>query len=690
MTGRRSSWRSACARVGLTVATALVACALPSVGAASEGDSGEAPRASELIERAGAALIQLDVSLEGPAESIEDLTADDFRVVIGGREIADPIVDRACLEIESTPDDGAADEATPDRPAPTVPPTMATYAFYIDQPLLTIEGLQGAFSNLRDLIPRLFAGGRAQGMLFYRGRELTVVQDMTTDPDLLLAGIERLDGERRNWDFWSMTEVERLERVADLLEDFGERQAISEARRHQREEIFQMQRSLGDLSLVLGRFSEQPSPKAFVYFADTLRRNAGGHYMAFFSGTTERPSGPGSESIIASDAEGARLHFDRLIEEADAVGVRFYAVQGQGLTTEGPSLSSSRSLPRVRERDAKDALAAMALETGGLAFLNGVAPKKMAAAILEDVTCMYLVSVPVEGFPLDKPLPVRIEVRRPKVRARTRTSVVVASESTRQTRELLGAFATSSLDPGSPVRGRLIPVGFDDGKYVALVQVSVPGTEVGGATWDLGASAVARGTVRSDTSARVTPTAPGTRVILEAEMTFPPGPYDLVTVARETITGQVFRNRLSDEWPIARGDDVAVVVGVSIVQPDRGAFVREGEVRTTGAVALGEGDPIDTSRPTALVGLVCRAKGLRGPLVVERELQGDNAVPFPPVEIADDERCSQLRDLVPAGSLTSGAIEYRVRVLRNGRKVAEESTKLIAIAPDFDPSRDPS
>jgi hypothetical protein len=221
--------------------------------------------------------------------------------------------------------------------------------------------------------------------------------------------------------------------------DLGVAQALAQARRYAAEERSRQERDLRRLSMVLGRLSDFDPPKAVLYFADTMRQNAGEHYLSFFGGTTltdgnGKPTAD-SESIQMDAATGV-LPLDRVVNEAAALGIRFYTVEGQGMVGSNFLIASragasnggggnganqgSATVNSQRVRDSQGTLVSLAAETGGRAFLNGVAPSKMAAQILGDLSCVYLLSFDPGKFPQDKPLAVAVAVKRAKVKTSVR------------------------------------------------------------------------------------------------------------------------------------------------------------------------------------------------------------------------------------------------------------------------------
>jgi VWFA-related protein len=641
---------------------------------------GAEPRRSDLVERTGARLVQLDVTVAGPPEEIVALTPDDFKVKLGFKKIREFTLDRFCELPEQAPLWGPAPRDEPPVPR-SASGRPATFLLYFDQPHLTAPGRHRSMQLARELIPRLIRDGN-RGMLVSNARSLATLTGFTTDSGELLAAVAELEDDREQWDFFAVEERDRVNEVVTTLNRDGNIElAIAKARGHQREERWRTERNLRRLQATLSRLSALEAPKAVLYFADTMRSNAGQHYLSFF-GTRLSQSDHTVLSKMGTDSTTASIAFDRVVNEAAAQGIRFYSVRPEGLTGHldinrpgqaavaitGQAGFSSRT----RVGHARQTLRSLSSETGGEAFLHGTPAPEILERIVADMSCLYLVSFRPTGYLLDEPHRVVVDVRRPGITARSRGRVVLQSEETRLTSRLLGAFtAPDASEQEFEVRGSLVPIGFDDGRYSALVQVSVPGMPIGGTTWDLGASVVSRQKVHAETSGRLSVGPAGVPAILESEIRFPPGQQEIVTVAHEQKTDLVVSGRVRSDWPRPEAGPAAVGP-IAVLQPHVAAFSRDGVMRGTGSVAFPEDTPVNTTRPTALVGLVCRGKAREDVVVVERTLVGDSSIDFPPIELDLAEHpCAQVRDVIPAETLGPGVYRYELRVLRAGEVLSE-------------------
>jgi hypothetical protein len=260
--------------------------------------------------------------------------------------------------------------------------------------------------------------------------------------------------------------------------------------------------------------------------------------------------------------------------------------------------------------------------------------------------------------------------------------MVLQSESTRDTSRLLAAFTDpSAVTAEWPLRGVVIPTSYERGQFLGLVQVAIPGSPLPKTEWDVGLSLVSGGKVREDGSSRITVTQPSVPVVFEKEVNFKPGPFEIIMVAREINSGQLATARIEGDWPDP--DDATGSVGpVAVLQPSRGVFLRDGQVRTSGALGKDDVQPPLTGEPTVLVGLVCRGKSKRGTLRVERRLAGADVAPFPPIEIEPgDERCAQIRDHIPADTMTPGGFIYDILVFDKDEQVASSTREFGAVDP---------
>ena len=638
---------------------------------AQEGDTDdETPRSTSMVERAGARLVQLDVTLRGPASTLDALTRDDFVLKLGITRIDDFEVDKVCRDSSAgrsleVPVGGIREPEEPAAvPLPGLGPT--TFLFYFDQPHLTMAGRQEGVEIARELIRELIVDGN-RASIVSNAAGLETLVELSDDPEELLAAIKALEGDVDQWDMYAQLEEARIEEVLGYLGVAGGGQrdyqkAVTLAKQYYQEELWRAERDLRRFAMVLAQFATIDQPKAVIYMADNMRSNAGEHYLDLFGEFAKREASESLESKWNTLAPGgsammAQVPFDQVVNQASAYGVRLYTIAAQGMTT-----TTGAAPTTIRFRHAEATLSNFATETGGRAFLFGVRAPKIVERIQEDLACLYLVSFDPTGFAQDVPLPVTVNVSRPKVKVQVRGRIILQSESSRLTSRLLAAFASPEAGENSiAVRPEVIPTGHTDDGFNALVQVRVPGSEVPGSTWDLGASVVSRGKIR-EASGRLTVSHPGAPVVLQQPMAFRPGPYEIVAVAHNTTLDNMGSEQIEGEWPKPNAEPAAVGP-IAVLQRAQAAIQRGDEIKTSGLLAFAEEEPVRTDRFVALVTIVCKSRDVKDALLVERQLVGASSVHFEPMEMdLHDEVCALIRDVVPPDTMTPGAFRYRIQV----------------------------
>ena len=684
----------------------------------------EDPAESGLVEEAQARLAQVDVTVRCAGKSAAGLGPADFSLQVGGREIESFEVDALCPETSS---EGAEPAISSE------PRHQATYVLYFDQRHLTAGGRSRAFEIARDLVPLLVeAGGRVS--IVSSASTLVTLASWTSDPAELIAALDGAAADPKQSDASAIREevqVQQLEdevvrsrdeawadsyraKIASAPEARGlaktssgpgreldnehtekQRRSIEEkaqdgkrfvvekvegrlqslARAYEVGERDLARSELARLRTVLAGLERMEPPKALVYFADTMRRNAGDHYTRLVREdikALDRRGGRPEELLDQRRLELSRVDepeawFDAFVDDAAGSAVRVFAVRPEG--TAGLS---------TRVQDAENALAAMALDTGGRAFLRGaVSSEAVARGILDDIGCVYVLSFEPQGLPDDRPLPVRVQVLRPGFETVARSRMAIQSPSARRSSRVLAAFASDARpDEGTRLSASVIPLGVRGGKFVGLVQAAVAVPPDASPSWDLGVTVVSGGKVTSNTSSRITVHAPGTKLVLEEEVLFDSRDFTVVAVAQDVATLEVASVRFGGTWPRAEIDGSALGP-IAIVQPAAGGFRRGQDTRTHGSLAVPEGGAVDPRSSAAFLGLVCHGPWSGGELRVERDLTGEDEVRFPPIRLDDAGGCAQIRDLVRPATLGAGEFQYRIRVLDGERLLSQAERSFI-------------
>jgi hypothetical protein len=681
----------------------------------------ETTRDSGVVEQVETRLAQFQVVVTGPAEILAGLSKDHLELVVGGEPIEDFTVDR--LRTSATPSGSRADPYLP-----------ATYVFYLDQPMLTPRGRDRSLGVCRELITRLVSGDD-RGMIVSNGKELVIFAEPTSDRQVLLDALDRIDEDAEHMDTWATREQAYVDEIRldmeelkysgtfgavpqasvsgratftrqnlgpspdglggyrtpasldpNLDSDRGRMQArgdeITESRwkqikfranTYETEGLAHSQRSLLRLQTLLSRLHEMDRPKSLLYFGDILRFQPGAMYSEITSLDNPKNTRTLREVDPMADPEAPprdiKDFFDHVVAAATSQGVRFYPIEGEGLDDS-------------TDHHAQNALVHFGLETGGQAFLRGADTEAISDRIRADLSSLFLLSFDPEGLKEDTPLSVYVRPRVPGLEVHTGGRIAVESEEARTHARLLAAH----LDPDVVrsdinVGATLIPTGYSDGRFRALVQVSAPGSPLPRSSWEVGASIVTSGRVREEGSKQITVTGAEVPLTYEQEVSFAPGPFELIAVVHMTETGEIASRRIEGAWPDL--DHAPAAIGpIAVIQPSQRVLVRGEETRTSGALAVGDNEAVRLDFPTAIVSLVCRHKKQKGTLRVDRNLVGASRADFEPVEIGpEDARCAVLSDMIPARTLGKGHFQVTVEVLCDGEPCASGKRTFAALEP---------
>ena len=620
----------------------------PAVHAA---DAPPPPVAIKQTERVSVRLVQIDAIVREKEPLGRALTAADFELTVGGHPVTGFLFDRACGGTSNAAAASQEPGAAPGEPPPPTPVLHPTIVFFFDQTHLTQGGRDRAIETAESLVDRLIVNG-AKGAVVSSGRELVTVVAPTEDRAHLKAGLGAMRNDGRAIETYAVTEEFRIAGLYALMKAGFTTTAQAMARDYAREEYQEVRRTKARIGIVMDGLVEAAPPKGVVYFGDTLRQLAGLHYLLV----------TGAEGDATT--QGAYAEIDAIIASALGASAHLFTVEAQGL----------QSSDAIRIRHAQDTLVTLALETGGAAFLRNTPAELMAKRIEERVGCPYIVSFPPGDLPKDQPLPVSLKALVPGVKVDIQGRVVIASESAILSARLLSAFASPRLDQGRSVRLALIPRGATGRTWQASLQIRVLPELAPAAGIDLGASVIQDERVVDAVSNTIASGGPVRPLVLEHALSLAPGPVRIVGVAYDRAADDVVSTSMEGEWPDP-GKGAAVIAPIAVVQMRDAAVSKDGEAHSGLSTAIDPDEAIDPGSGVALQSVVCRGPKAKGPLTIDRRVEGTAKGEFAPMTLApDDAACLEIVDVLRAGTAPGALADYRV-VVRGGDEIVAEQRR---------------
>jgi hypothetical protein len=468
-------------------------------------------------------------------------------------------------------------------------------------------------------------------------------------------------------------------------------------------------RSTERLAIAVGALAEAPAPKALVYFGDSLRQTAGLHYLhlipcgsedktveASSAGSVGRVGGFGGPTanndtlhqIARTEmVPSAAAEFDALINEALARGVHFFTIQAEGLVVyTGDSLRQYAGNHYIhiskwnaeRHRAAQDALAGLAAETGGEAFLGGASNKYIADRIESRSSCRLLLSFPPGDLPRDKAMSVALELHVPKVKIRTQGRLVVPSPASIEQSRLLTAFVDPASSDDGSLRALLIPRGGDGKTWKAGVQLRLRPTGLPDNSAELGASVVRRDKVTSHFASSIATSSGSRAMVMEKSLDIAPGPFAVVAVARDLKRGDIGSSRVEADWPNPV-KSMAAIAPIAVLQDGQAAMTTDGKVSSSGALAREVDEMLDPTANVTLSSVVCRGAKTTSAILVDRWIEGGVANEFAAMTIAPTAApCVQTIDVLSAGRLRPGVVDYHI-VARVGDEIVAQERRTVRV-----------
>jgi len=696
--------------------TFCLAALLMNAYARAEGAAAPQPLKPGLAEGVETRLVQFELRVSRKGEPVSGLSATDLDIELGGKPLEKFALDDMCF---------GSPAPSPGTPAPK----PGSFILYFDEPELTVDGRHRAIEVARLVAPALLARGHDL-MILRNGDALRTDTKWTHDPAVVSTALDRIAADPGNGDaLRAEAEQLRVENLFDRITagvrevEFQNQVALRGADSaganshggggpqgggllaipktpiaHEdrpgpaevgaqsmalltvnealtrllgelqpliQDELRRTERDMERLGGVVRSLALRDSPKGIVYFADTLRRDPGSGVVRTLDSAPQGVKLLDDRRWRAMVAPwNADFDFQALVRDSSTYGVRFYAVEGRGL-----------AMPSDWVRTSQDTLAGMALETGGLYFLNGITPARIADRVAADQSCWYLVSFAPSGWDTDRPLNLGVWPKPKGLRVQTRSSLVIPSRATLTQTRLIAAHFDDPALQARPLSVSFYPVGGTTKLLQVLAQVRLPEGDAPAARdtlWDIGFDVVSSGEIVAHKSSGVTWRGNGQPPVYQTTLVLPAGPYEIVAVAHEPATDSIRAGRISGTWPPLPADPVTLSLP-ALAQPQHGGIVLDGRVKARGIIVRGEGNPVDPRASIAFVTAACVEGTPDAVLRAERRIVGETEVAFAPMTLTPDEgRCVQIRDLVAANSLGVGRLTYFVRIFLGDAEIASQ------------------
>jgi hypothetical protein len=405
-----------------------------------------APIDPGLTEGVEKRLIQFEVRLTRKGVPVSGLTANDIDIELGGRPLKTFTLDDMCVI-----------------PTSTSAKRSGSSILYFDEPELTVEGRQRAVEVARLLAPALLAHNHDL-LIIRNGKSVRAETTWTHDADEIAAALDRIASDPGHMDYLrdaadegrvqQLVEQAKDTLVSANMEDGAESRSLGNygCNKHRRpldtttdgtivdglaaeirtvvnQELQRGGRDIERLRNAISLLSTREAPKEIIYFADTLRGDPGRLFTQALSSVNSlnrSPTDPHAASTLTAwNSDGA---IQSLVREAATYGVRFYAVEGRGLAERTDWI-----------RTAQNTLISIALDTGGLSFVNGLDPSVIVDRVNRDQSCWYLVSFDPMGWNEDRTLSIGVYGKQSGLRALTSSWLVIPSRAVSAEARLVSA-----------------------------------------------------------------------------------------------------------------------------------------------------------------------------------------------------------------------------------------------------------
>lgn len=435
------------------------------------------------------------VVLDRNGKPIDDLTRDDFEVLLDGKpaEVTNFYAVRRGEVVDEKREREFADTAgTRYEPASAKSRLIVIF----DEMHLAPAGRTRAVAALRKYLSTSLTPGMSATILRYDGM-ISVAAKTTSDREELLRGLEQLEKSTATDALRNRTERERLMRTIDEIAAGGGRQDLNRVTRAEMAlrdvELYAVrqaavsERTLAAVSDLLAMAAGLEGRKVVLYVSEGIPMQPGIELFDYatdlFLRTGIGGTGLGLDKLQGGrGAETRREHtrdFDALVQRAQRSGVSFSALDPGGIRgLEGTGPEVRESLGRIntmlmRENESAG-LRLVAAETGGRFITNENDLDRAIAVLTGDVSTYYSLGVhPPEKR--KKGMDVSIRVRgRDDVRVLTSRNRAITSRGEAVSSSVRARLYSREQDNVLKARAFLGSAWPDGKRCVAPVQVVVP------------------------------------------------------------------------------------------------------------------------------------------------------------------------------------------------------------------------
>jgi VWFA-related protein len=371
-------------------------------------------------------VMDLDVVVtDSKGQPVRDLTKEDFRVRIDGKDMPIDYFTRVEAGTIHAPDLAAA---SPDRVLAEYQKGGEAYVprhflIYVDSGHLSPGLRNRALESLKDFVTRLGPSDSARIVAFDRSSK--TVTEWTTSKEQLLDGISRMDkslGMSR-----LMTEVQTLRDIDSV----NRRMRVSMARSYSDQERRAVTELLKDLDTQVSTLVPLSGKKSILFVSGGFDFQPGYAMTSYALGA--------SAGIGAVDTRTMSAEVEAVTRRANALDVTINTLDARGLTAEGASagnddpLASRRGGSFFARQDSQTGLVTLARETGGLALLNNNDLQRGLSRVYEESSTYYSLGVSLSKLGAAGYRKVQVDVAKPgfEVRARRGYAVLPAEDLAR-------------------------------------------------------------------------------------------------------------------------------------------------------------------------------------------------------------------------------------------------------------------